>query len=204
MKSILKPAHWMILIVMVIASIVFRITDHPFNFTPVVAIALLAGCYINRTLLAWIMPVVILWLSDLYLNNGPYASYYDGFTWFTSDLFFSLIAMFFIVLIGKYLIHKVRMNRILIASLISPVIFFIISNLGAWYALTPIYSRDFNGLMQCYAAGMPFFRAAFIGDVLFTLVVFFIWQMVLSIVPLQSDHKVETQPSVAELGSISD
>jgi hypothetical protein len=35
-----------------------------------------------------------------------------------------------------------------------------------------MYPRNFAGLMLCYDAGLPFFRRAIAGDVIFTAVLF--------------------------------
>jgi len=53
----------------------------------------------------------------------------------------------------------------------STAIFFLISNMGCWYA-NPAYPQNFTGLMACYAAGIPFVKATFIGDLFYSGVLF--------------------------------
>ena len=50
-------------------------------------------------------------------------------------------------------------------------IFFLISNFGVW-AGSGMYSKNFTGLINCYAAGIPFIHNTIISDFLFTTVLF--------------------------------
>ncbi len=46
-----------------------------------------------------------------------------------------------------------------------------VSNFAVW-AAWDMYPRTFAGLMTCYDAGLPFFRHAVVGDLLFTTAMF--------------------------------
>jgi hypothetical protein len=58
------------------------------------------------------------------------------------------------------------------AALASSVSFFLVSNFAVWAAWTDMYPRNGHGLMMSYAAGLPFFRHAVEGDLLFTIAMF--------------------------------
>jgi hypothetical protein len=58
------------------------------------------------------------------------------------------------------------------ASLASSVSFFLLSNFAVWAAWTDTYPRSLNGLMTCYAVGLPYFRRGLEGDLLFTAAMF--------------------------------
>jgi hypothetical protein len=78
------------------------------------------------------------------------------------------------VLIGMVIRNKVSVGSVLLASLSSSVIFFLITNFAAWLA-SPFYPQTFMGLIECYIAGLVFFRdttygfSFFVNDLLGTL-----------------------------------
>ena len=58
------------------------------------------------------------------------------------------------------------------AALAGSVAFFLVSNFAVWAAWTRSIPKTFAGLMMSYAAGLPFFRRAVEGDLLFTAAMF--------------------------------
>jgi hypothetical protein len=46
--------------------------------------------------------------------------------------------------------------------------FFLVSNFVSWLQQAYPYGYSLAGLMNCYAAGIPFYRGTFVGDMLFT------------------------------------
>ncbi|HAH58166.1 MAG TPA: hypothetical protein DCL86_08470 [Bacteroidales bacterium] len=137
----------------------FRIVPHWPNFTPVAAMALFAGATINRKWLAFMLPLAALFLSDLVLG-------------FHSTIIFVYGAMILTVLIGSLLSKKLKTGNIAIATVSSSILFFLVTNFGAWMSGMLPYTRDFSGLMQAYIAGIPFFNTALAGDLFYSGVLF--------------------------------
>lgn len=52
------------------------------------------------------------------------------------------------------------------------LLFFLTTNFGAWVAQELPYGYSFEGLMNCYAAGIPFYRGTFLGDMVFSTALF--------------------------------
>lgn len=52
------------------------------------------------------------------------------------------------------------------------VLFFLVSNFVSWLELALPYERSLGGLLSSYAAGVPFFRGTFLGDVAFSAALF--------------------------------
>lgn len=50
--------------------------------------------------------------------------------------------------------------------------FFVVSNFVAWLEQARPYGYSLEGLLNCYAAGIPFYRGTLLGDVLFTAALF--------------------------------
>ncbi len=128
---------------LIVVGVISRLVPHWPNFTPVLAAALFAGVYIKDKKLAFLVPLLTMVISDLFLP-------------FHQMFFFTYGAIALVVLLGT-MIKKVKVLNILTASIIGSVLFFIITNFGSW-AVDPfnMYANNFTGLITCYAAALPF------------------------------------------------
>jgi len=127
------------------------------NFTAIGASALFGGVVIKNKRLAYILPLATLFLTDLFFElftniNGFYGA----------QMFFVYGAFLLITLIGTQ-IKKVNALTILLASIGTGILFFLISNAGVWI-LSGMYPRTLGGLITCYAAAIPFFRNDMFGN----------------------------------------
>ena len=52
----------------IILGVLSRLIPHPANFTPILAIALFGGTYLNKKTALWV-PLVALIISDLFLGT---------------------------------------------------------------------------------------------------------------------------------------
>lgn len=143
----------------IVIAAAFRIVPHWPNFTPVAAMALFAGANLNRRWIAILLPLAALFLSDLILG-------------FHSTLIYVYGAMVLTVLMGSLLTKRMKAGNIAIASVSSSILFFLITNFGAWMSGMLPYSRNFSGLIQAYIAGVPFFNTAVVGDLFYSTVLF--------------------------------
>lgn len=135
-----------------------RVIPHPWNFTPVTAIALFGGAYFTDKRLAFAVPLSALFLSDLFL--GFYAT-----VWMT------YIAFALVVCIGLVLQKKKSPMRMVGACLAASVSFFLITNFAAWLEIQT-YERSLKGLLTAYTMAIPFFRNSLLGDLFFTALLF--------------------------------
>ncbi|HEY1166185.1 MAG TPA: DUF6580 family putative transport protein [Chitinophaga sp.] len=127
------------------------------NFTAIGASALFGGVVIKDKRLAYILPLATLFLTDLFFElftNIP------GF--YGTQMIFVYGAFLLITLVGTR-IKKVNALTILLASIGTGVLFFLVSNAGVWL-LDNMYPRTFSGLIACYAAAIPFFRNDMFGS----------------------------------------
>src|SRR5687768_11567491 len=71
----------LILGAMILAAALTRVMPHPWNFSPVEAIALFGGAYFASRSLAIVVPLVAMLASDLMLaaiNGGLYATWFGN------------------------------------------------------------------------------------------------------------------------------
>jgi hypothetical protein len=157
--------------IMILLATLSRLIPHPANFAPVGGIALFGAAYYSRHYLAFAVPVVSMWISNLVLNNVVYSQYFDGFVWFYAGSLYTYGAFALIVLTGFFVLRQIRVVNLVIATVGASVIFFVVSNFCVWLS-SGMYPQTFDGLVSCYIAGIPFFKNTVAGDFLYTAILF--------------------------------
>jgi len=178
MKNNLKLQTGMIILMIFLAAL-SRFIPHPPNFTPLGAIALFGAAYFAQKHWALLIPLIAWWGSDIALNNLVYAKqypeYYQGFSWMGYPAGYLCLAL--IVVLGWLFLKKVNTLRVLGTATLAAVLFFLVTNFASMIA-DPIYTKDFNGLLQSYIAGIPFFRNTLVGNLVYSAVLFGIYEYV--------------------------
>lgn len=141
-----------------------RLLPHPFNFTPIGAMALFAGTYISNKKHAFLLPVLTLLASDILLQLVNGSGFYR-------DMIFVYGSFALITGIGFLLRGREQRQTIMVASLVSSIAFFLITNFGTWL-MWDIYPKTGAGLISCYIAGIPFFKGTIMGDLFYNLALF--------------------------------
>lgn len=164
-----------VLTIMVLLAALCRLIRIFPNFNPIGAIALFGAAYFSRKWLAVIIPLIALWISDLVLNNTVYP--HTHFMWFTDGFYWVYGSFILITLLGFLLLRKIRVLNMVVANLLAAILFFAITNYSVWLG-SSIYPQNFNGLMTCYAAGIPFFwKGTLLGDIFYSAVLFGIFEL---------------------------
>ena len=172
MKSNIQTAG---ILTIIIVGILTRVIPHVPNFVPVEGLTLFGAAYLKRKEFAYIMPVLLIYLSDLVINNTTariYFTEHDGFIWFSNYMIYSFISLILIVLAGRIILKKILAANVVVSALAASIIFFLISNFGIWVHSTTFYSKDLSGLMTAYIAGLPFLKTSMISTLLFTCILF--------------------------------
>ncbi len=139
---------------MILAAAVFRLLPHPPNFTPIGAMALVAGATFPDRRMAFLLPLLAMILSDWFL----------GFSVVTPFVYASLMLG---TCAGFWIRSKRSLARVFYGALASSVFFFIITNFGVWL-LFDYYPKTNAGLALCYMAAIPFFQNTVAGDLVFS------------------------------------
>lgn len=145
---------------MIFAAAASRLVPHPWNCTPLIALALFAGARLDKP--GWALAATLgsLALGDLALGLFPY----PGMAW----VYGTAAA---IVVLGRALRRRAGVSATLAATLGGGFAFYAVTNFGVWTA-GQLYPRTWAGLASCYAAGLPFYRNQVAGDLFFTAVLF--------------------------------
>ena len=171
MKSNKLDIRFGILALIILAAAMCRLLPHPPNVAPLSAMALFGGAYFSRKWQAIMLPLAAFWLSDLVLNNVVYKEYYPNFKLFSSNFYFTAASLILMTVVSGFMLKTVNVRNVVASSLVSSVIFFIISNFGVWIG-GGMYPLNAVGLATCYTAGLPFFQFSIIGDLVWCAVLF--------------------------------
>jgi hypothetical protein len=145
-------------IALILLAAALRIAPHPWNFTPIGAMALFSGAVIKDRRLAFLFPLLALFAGDIFIG------------------FHKLIPIVYLcflvnVAIGLWLRDRRTVARISLATLLGAIQFFLVTNFAVWWLLNS-YPRNALGLAACYLAGVPFFWNTVAGDVLYVTLMF--------------------------------
>lgn len=156
-----------------------RLLPHEPNFTPIAAIALFGGVYLNKKY-AIVLPIAAMILADLFL----------GFTQSTPYVYLGFLLT---GLIGLWLRTHKTFTNVVLGTLVSSVLFFLITNFGFWLTFS-LYPKTFAGQMEAYIMALPFFRNSLLGDLFYTGLMFGSYELVVYYLKSQkSKLKATTQ-----------
>ena len=141
-------------IVLIAGAACARLIPHPPNVTPVIAMALVSGLYLDRRM-GFIVPLAALLLSDVVLGFHGLMPYVYG-------------SVILVALLGGVIQQKKNIGTIVGGSLCGSILFFLITNAGVWlHGGGRVYPMTMDGLMLSYTMALPFFRNSLLGDLLF-------------------------------------
>jgi hypothetical protein len=168
-----------LIVVLVLFGVAIRVVPHEWNVAPMGAIALFAGAHFRSRFWGVATPLIALLLSDaimhlLYLSGlHVHPGFYPRME-FNYLAFAAVAGVGMLLCQGRTECHSVllRLASIGGAAIVGSLVFFLISNFGAWLALPDLYARTPQGLVECYIKGIPFYRATLLGDLIFVPLVF--------------------------------
>ncbi|HEY2350180.1 MAG TPA: DUF6580 family putative transport protein [Puia sp.] len=169
-----KNIVWSFILLVIVAALYRVIPGRPFGFAPQWAMAVYAGAVIKDKRWAFALPVLSMFVSDLFyqvlymggISDMP--GFYEG-QW-QNYLLFTLL-----VFVG-IAIKKLNVFRIVAASVAAPTLYFLVSNFLVWASNGATRGlnrpKDFNGLMLCYVDGIPFYKMSILATLVFSAILF--------------------------------
>ena len=119
------------------------------------SLALFGGAYLKGRQAIWV-PLVLMALSDAVLG-------------FHDTMVYTWGSILVISLVGLWLRNHKNWVNVLSTSLLSSIIFFVVTNFGAYLSL---YPHTWSGLQQCYILAIPFYRSTVVSTMAYSLVLF--------------------------------
>ena len=149
MKSSVFNSRFLFLTIAIVIAAISRLLPHPPNFTPIGGMALFSGaCFINKRF-AFIIPLLAMFLSDCIIG-------------FHSTMGYVYISFIAITFIGIYIGNNAKPTSIVLASLISSILFFVVTNFGVWAAGG--FQMGLSGLAGTYLIAIPFYSNTIFGS----------------------------------------
>lgn len=160
--------------VLIVAAVLSRIVNAEmqwYNFGPMVAISLFSGAILKNKSYAYLLPLAGYFVSDLYIQLAHGNGFYG------ISQFFVYAGMALVVSLGSAM-RKQNVARVLGFSMGGTLLFWIISNFGVF--LGGYWGTGLAGLGTTYLMALPFYTSqgselfvnAFVGDLLFSGVLF--------------------------------
>jgi hypothetical protein len=161
--------RFLIAAAMIFLAAVLRILPHPWNFTPVGAMAIFSGSLLRNRWVAFLLPLTALFAGDLFV--GLYKLKFIVYVSFALS-----------VAIGRWLVPWRRQAwrrtsdsagvfRIGGAVFLGALQFFLFSNFAMW-ALSDFYPKTIAGLSTCFTNAVPYFWNTLAGDFVYATVLF--------------------------------
>jgi hypothetical protein len=147
---------------LIVIGILLRFSPHAPNFTPVAAIALFSGAYLNRRY-RLLVPLSLMIVSDMFLG-------------FHNVIPFTWGCFILITILGNGLKKQKSLIRVTSLSIISSFLFYIITNFGVW--LMGWYPQNLKGLVTCYIMALPFLRNFTLATLIYTAVFFGVYEFI--------------------------
>ena len=139
----------------VLFLLVGRLIPHPPNFTPILAVAILAPYIFNNRFLSFSMTIIAMFLSDLIIGL------HSGILWIYLAILICSFVSEFLMKFGRFSF------RLGLMTIVSSLLFFLITNFSVWL-IYDYYPKTFEGLLLCYTMGIPFVKNTILSTMIYT------------------------------------
>ena len=145
-----------------------RLIPHPWNFTPVIAVAMMSGYFFKNIYFSLSILLISMLIADIFIG-------------FYENMIFVYISLMLITFVFFKISKKVNFKNLFIYSFAGSLIFFMISNFGVWVLGSPgvydiAYEKSLSGLIECYILAIPFFGNTFLSTLIFAYPAIFIYR----------------------------
>ena len=145
-----------------------RLVPHPWNFTPVIAVAMMSGYFFKNIFFSLLILLTAMLIADIFIG-------------FYENMIFVYLSLMLIAFVFFKISKKINFKNLFIYSFAGSLIFFILSNFGVWILGSPgvdnlPYDKTLNGLIECYILAIPFFGNTFLSTLIFAYPGIFIYK----------------------------
>jgi hypothetical protein len=139
------------------------------NFSPVGAMALFGGAYFNKQWKALGFPLLMLFVSDVVLQQTVFKTYgngilYGGWYWVYGAFALMTIA-------GRWLLKKITIKNFILSVLACVFIHWTVTDIGVWYG-SKIFSQNLQGYINCLVVAIPYELKFLTGTLVYGIILF--------------------------------
>lgn len=159
-----------VLILMIVVAVATRLMNINHisdwvTFTPIGAVALFGGTYFRDKWKAFLVPMLVLFISDLVLNYA----FFHKFVWVDNSSIIVYLSIAMMVVIGMY-VKKVTVLNVLGASVLAVLVHWLFTDIPVFYGT--MYAHNLSGYGKALVAAIPFERPLLIGNLVFCAVLY--------------------------------
>jgi hypothetical protein len=180
---------------LILAPACLRMWSVEWNVVPIGALALFCGAYFRNRALAFAVPLLAMLAGDVLLAVQTHNSQLYLF-----HTLMPLVYACYVVSVTmgialrtywdrldeglgerqsgrsgdgapRYSGLRTRVVPIASLTIAGSILFFVVTNFGCWWCYS-MYPKSWQGLAQCYVAGIPFFRGTLCGDLIGSAILF--------------------------------
>jgi hypothetical protein len=137
------------------------------NFTPLGATAIFGGAYFSNKWKAGLVTILTLFITDIFVN---YLYMGKLIVWYGNSALWLYASLIIMVLIGG-LIKKVNITNVLLASLASVAVHWLLTDIEPWLN-SSYYAKGLLGYGESLLMAIPFERNMLLADIIFGGVLF--------------------------------
>lgn len=166
---------------LIVLAALTRLLPHPPNFAPLTALAVFGAVRFTGRRAAVLAPLLALLASDL-VREVLYR-YGLAEQWGLYRGMWVVYGTTALIALAARLARGTRSPLVIaLTTLAGSCLFFLVTNFAVW-ADGSLYPQTGAGLLACYAAAVPFFRSALLGDAFYATVLFGAWALAEARVP---------------------
>jgi len=151
-----NPQRATLVIGLIAGAVLLRLLPHPWNLAPMGAIALFSGSVLPSRRLAYCIPLIAMFLSDLLI----------GMHQLLPVVYLCFLAY---VWLGESFLRQRKPLRIAGTAVAGSLIFFVVTNFACWIAF---YPNTWNDLVVCYTSAIPFYKFTLASDLAYSVLLF--------------------------------
>ena len=154
---------------LIIIAALSRVFLYPHNFSPIIGMAIFAGAVIKDRRLAFALPLLAMFLSDVLFEVFNIA---PGFWGWGQLVGYCILALITVI---AFSMKKINVLTIAGYSVGSSLLFFLLSNSAFFVFDNPIYHlypQNFSGYIGSLVGGLPFLRTGVLADLVYSGVLF--------------------------------
>jgi hypothetical protein len=171
----INPRYAILLLIIVLVAIVRTVTNFSTEmsplatFTPIGALALFGGTYFSGRFKPFALPLLTLFVSDVFLSLTVYKQYNMGFLYM--GWYWTYGAFVLMTLVGKLIVRKVTVQNVFLAAVACVLIHWVVTDFGVWLQGT-MYTKDFQGWLLCMTAAIPYELRFAAGAFIYSAILF--------------------------------
>ena len=154
---------------LVVIAALSRVILYPNNFSPIIGMAIFSGAVIKDRRLAFALPLISMFLSDVLFEAFKIA---PGFWGWGQLVGYAILALITVI---AFSMKKINVLSVAGYSIGSSLLFFFLSNSAFFVFDNPIYhtyTQDLNGYFATLAGGLPFLKTGIIADLVYSTILF--------------------------------